>query len=141
AVDDALLVRYTAQALAKVRIRQGRPDESEPMLRECLRGCHELRDNFGVALVRRTLGECYIAMNEPRHAMSYLEQALSDWDDIRLPVWRARTLRDVGAAHAVSGDAEGAERAWSSAAAEFRRLGTREAAEVASWPDRWPCRR
>ncbi|MCP3802418.1 tetratricopeptide repeat protein [Allokutzneria sp. A3M-2-11 16] len=141
AVDDALLVRYTAQALAKVRIRQGKADEAEPMLLECLRGCRELHDAFGVALARRTLGECYIAMDEPERALAYLEQALTDWNTIRLPVWRARTLRDVGAAHAITGDADSSERAWSAAAAEFRRLGTREAAEVTSWPQRWPCRR
>ncbi|SDM76646.1 AfsR/SARP family transcriptional regulator [Allokutzneria albata] len=140
-VDDDLLVRYTAQALAKVRIRRGKADEAEPMLLECLRGCRELHDTFGVALARRTLGECYIAMGEPERALAYLGQALTDWDAIRLPVWRARTLRDVGAAHALTGDADSVERAWSEAAGEFRRLGTREAAEVASWPLRWPRRR
>ncbi|MFB9908706.1 AfsR/SARP family transcriptional regulator [Allokutzneria oryzae] len=137
AVDDALLVCYTAQALAKVRIRQGRPEEAEPMLLDCLSGCRDLHDNFGVALVRRTLGECYIEMAEPGRALSYLEQALAGWEDIRLPVWRARTLRDLGAAHAVSGDHERARRAWDAAATVFCRLGTREAAEVDDWPVRW----
>ncbi|GAA4014492.1 BTAD domain-containing putative transcriptional regulator [Allokutzneria multivorans] len=138
AVDDALLVRYTAQALAKVRIRRGGAAEAEPMLLECLHGCRELHDTFGVALARRTLGECYIAMGEPERALDYLGQALVDWDAIRLPVWRARTLRDLGAAHAISGDVASTERAWAEAAEEFRRLGTREASEVSTWAERWP---
>ncbi|WP_086820031.1 AfsR/SARP family transcriptional regulator [Allokutzneria sp. NRRL B-24872] len=138
AVDDALLVQYTAQALAKVRIRRGGAAEVEPMLLECLHGCRELHDTFGVALARRTLGECYIAMGEPERALDYLGQALVDWGEIRLPVWRARTLRDVGAAHAISGDVASTERAWAEAAVEFRRLGTREAGEVSTWAERWP---
>jgi hypothetical protein len=52
-------------------------------------------------------------------------------------LWRARTLRDLGAAHAELGDDEDAERCWSEAALVFAELGTREHGEIGDWSARW----
>jgi hypothetical protein len=59
------------------------------------------------------------------------------WNDLSLPLWRARTLRDLGAVHARLGDVEGADRSWREAAGLFTRLGTREMGEVRQWPAQW----
>jgi hypothetical protein len=52
-------------------------------------------------------------------------------------LWRARTLRDLGAAHAGLGDDEDADRCWSEAALVFGELGTREFGEIGHWSTRW----
>jgi hypothetical protein len=55
-------------------------------------------------------------------------------------LWRARTLRDIGAAHASDGDCTAAHAAWRDAQATFRRLGTRERGELLTWRQVWGCR-
>lgn len=138
-VPDDLLSCYTGQALAKVWIRQHRPDRAEPALLAGIKTCHALHDTFGLALLHRTLGECCLALGRAEPALHFLNLALTGWAELRLPVWRARTLRDVGAVHAAAGTAAAAHRAWREAREIFDRLGIREAAEAADWHRRWSC--
>ncbi|MCP2258301.1 DNA-binding transcriptional activator of the SARP family [Streptoalloteichus tenebrarius] len=138
-VGDTLLTCYTTQALAKTRIRQGRGDEFVPALLDCLGVCRDLHDRFGIALIRRTLGEHHLAAGELALARDQLNLSLLSWSSLGLPLWRARTLRDLGASYALEGDPLAAHAAWDEAAVVFRRLGTREAAEVAGWHARWNC--
>jgi len=67
-----------------------------------------------------------------------LRAALADWDELDLPAWRARTLRDLGAAHAAAGDDSSAARCWSEAALLLEGLGSRESGESDTWA-RWGC--
>ncbi|MEV0678568.1 BTAD domain-containing putative transcriptional regulator [Actinosynnema sp. NPDC050436] len=120
-LGDRLMSAYAVQALAKVRIRQGRGDAVRSELLECLAVCVGMQDNFGQALVLRTLGELESAAGRAEPARQYLEQALKWWDALGLPVWRARTLRDLAAL----GD-DGAEEAREI----FTRHGCREAHET-----------
>ncbi|WP_143174027.1 AfsR/SARP family transcriptional regulator [Streptoalloteichus hindustanus] len=142
-LGDALLGCYTAQSLAKTMIRQGRGAEAVGTLLGCVEICRDLNDRFGLALVRRTLGEHHLAAGEHDPARGQLGIALASWHALELPLWRARTLRDLGASHALEGDHRTAHALWDEAAEVFARLGTREDAEVATWHTRWncPCRR
>ncbi|MEO6091031.1 MAG: BTAD domain-containing putative transcriptional regulator, partial [Umezawaea sp.] len=102
ALGDPLVSCYTAQSLAKAWLRTGRFTEAAELLAEALPNCRELGDRFGLALLRRTIGELHLASGEVERAIVVLRTALAGWDELDLPVWRARTLRDLGAAHTVA---------------------------------------
>ncbi|KOX12899.1 SARP family transcriptional regulator [Saccharothrix sp. NRRL B-16348] len=128
-LGDRLMSAYATQALAKVRLRQGRGDAVRSDLLECLGTCNEMQDGFGQALVLRTLGELELACLRPEVARRYLERSLHWWEALSLPVWRARTLRDLAAALSASGDPAAAEAARREAESIFRAHGCREAGE------------
>lgn len=134
---DELLGCYTAQAWAKVLLRKGLFDPAEELLHTALNGCRDVGDRFGEALVRRTMGEWRLAAGDHAGARVVLTDVLTSWNDLGLPLWRARTLRDLGAVHACQGDMAGADRLWDEAAGLFTRLGTRELGEVRQWPAQW----
>ncbi|WP_199441998.1 AfsR/SARP family transcriptional regulator [Umezawaea beigongshangensis] len=128
-IDDPLMSAYAVQALAKVRVRQGRGDEVRELLVEGLATCNEMQDGFGQALMRRTLGELELAAGNPGEASRHLEHAVQWWNALSLPVWRARTLRDLASAHDALGDAASARATWDEALAIFHLHGSREATE------------
>ncbi|MEU7925370.1 BTAD domain-containing putative transcriptional regulator [Micromonospora sp. NPDC049107] len=139
ASGDELLACYTEQALAKVWIRQGRLSRAQEPLERALGTCRRLHDRFGVALVQRTVGELHLAAGRPDVALENLRLAYDGWVELHHDLGAARTLRDLGAAHAALGDVASAHQAWETAAATFRRLGTREADEASGWHERWAC--
>jgi DNA-binding SARP family transcriptional activator len=132
--DDRLMSAYAVQALAKVRVRQGRGEEVRDLVAEGLATCNEMQDGFGQALMRRTLGELELAAGNPAEALRHLEHAVQWWNALSLPVWRARTLRDLASAHEALGDAASAGAAWDEALAIFRTHGSREATEPRRTP-------
>lgn len=134
---DELLACYTAQAWAKVLLRKGVLEPSERLIQQALDGCRDVGDRFGEALVRRTLGEWRLAAGDLAGARTVLTDLMPVWNELSLPLWRARSLRDLGAVHARLGDVEGADRSWREAAGVFTRLGTREREEVLQWPAQW----
>lgn len=127
-VGDRLAEAYAVQALAKVRVRQGSYDET-PLL-GALEVCRDLRDGFGEALVLRTLGELALAEGRLGVAEERLTDSLGRWEVMALPVFRARTLRDLAELHARRGDDAAAGAAREDAMATFRALGCREYAEM-----------
>ncbi|MGW3966672.1 BTAD domain-containing putative transcriptional regulator [Amycolatopsis sp. NPDC005003] len=133
-VGSRLVVAYADQALAKVRIRQGRGEEVRASLEEALSTCNELQDGFGQALVLRTLGELDLAAAEPAAAKVHLQRSLEWWHALGLPVWQARTLRDLATAAALSGDERRALELRDKAQAVFARYGCREATEPLQLP-------
>jgi DNA-binding SARP family transcriptional activator/predicted negative regulator of RcsB-dependent stress response len=128
-LGDRLMSAYAVQALAKVRIRQGRGDAVRSDLLECLATCNDMQDGFGQALILRTLGELEQAVGRPEVAHRYLERSLQWWDALGLPVWRARTLRDLASVLVALGDQHEADRVWAEALAIFERHDSREARE------------
>ncbi|WP_086661593.1 AfsR/SARP family transcriptional regulator [Lentzea kentuckyensis] len=120
-IGDRLMTAYATQALAKVLIRQGRGAEVRDDLVACLVTCNEMQDGFGQALVLRTLGELELAQGRTEEARHHLERSLRWWEALSLPIFRARTLRDLSAL--------GDDAAWAEALAIFRRHGAREARE------------
>ncbi|MEU4739766.1 BTAD domain-containing putative transcriptional regulator [Actinosynnema sp. NPDC023658] len=129
ALGDRLMSAYAVQALAKARIRQGRGDAVRSDLLECLTTCGEMQDGFGQALVLRTLGELELAAGRPDMARRYLDQALHRWEALALPVWRARTLRDLSTALTALDEPAAADEAWAEALEIFTSHGSREARE------------
>jgi DNA-binding SARP family transcriptional activator/tetratricopeptide (TPR) repeat protein len=129
---DPLLACYTAQSLAKVWIRSGEPERAREPLEEALRFCRKLQDRFGVALIRRTVGEMHLVAGRYGTALFELQSAREVWRELDHDLGEARTLRDIGSAYEATGDRVAALEAWEAALAVFRRLGTREADEVAA---------
>uniref|UniRef100_A0AAU2A1B7 Tetratricopeptide repeat protein n=1 Tax=Streptomyces sp. NBC_00093 TaxID=2975649 RepID=A0AAU2A1B7_9ACTN len=130
---DRLMTAYAAQALAKVRFRRcpvGAQASALRELRESLLVCRELGDGFGEALVLRTLGELHLSGGALEPAAACLEQALDRWTRLSLPLFRARTLRDLARLHELRGDGPAALAMRREALRTFRRYGTREATEL-----------
>ncbi|MFG2310828.1 BTAD domain-containing putative transcriptional regulator [Streptomyces sp. NPDC048566] len=129
ALDDSFGLMYTEQALAKVELRQGLLDRSDERLVRCLEVARERQDRFGEALVLRTRGEWHLACADPDGAEAPLRESLALWERLALPLWRARTLRDLAEVHAAHGDRAAATEAHRQAHTAFRALGSREAWE------------
>ncbi|THA76810.1 BTAD domain-containing putative transcriptional regulator [Streptomyces sp. A0592] len=128
--DDAFGVMYASMSLAKVEFRQGRMAEPRQRLDRCLEITRKRQDMFGEALVLRTLGEWHLAASDGETATEILRQALGLWDKLQLPLWRARTLRDLARAALAQGRTATARECEQEAYEVFRRLGTREAREL-----------
>lgn len=132
---DVLGATYAAQSLAKALLRAGDLAEVPDLLTACLETCNRQRDQFGVALVTRTLGEYALAAGDLETAAERLTDALAQWTELGLPLWQARTLRDLAAAR--SADAESRD-LWQQAIELFTRSDAREAAELAAGsPGKW----
>jgi len=126
AAGDELGATYARQSSAKALLRLGRTVGMADLLAGCLDTCVRHGDRFGIALVRRTIGELYLATGDRAAATSTLVAALADWTALKLPLWQARTLRDLAAA-----DLEHAGEHWRRAGELFAATGGREAAELA----------
>jgi DNA-binding SARP family transcriptional activator/tetratricopeptide (TPR) repeat protein len=138
-IGDTHLAAYTAQALAKVWIRQGDPDRGLEPLRVALAATTVRRDGHGTALVTRTLGELHLAAGRLPEAAESLESAAQQWRDIGMELSRARTLRDLGAVRCAAGDHEAAHPLWAAAGDVFQNLGVRENDELTAWRARFGC--
>ncbi|MFE0100413.1 BTAD domain-containing putative transcriptional regulator [Streptomyces sp. NPDC059009] len=129
-VGDPLMSAYAVQALAKCRIRLGRPDAADRDLRGVLDVCRAHRDRFGEALALRTLGECALAGGRLDAALEQLTAAAALWQDLGLPLPRARTLRDLATAREAAGDRDGARALRAEACEVFEAYEARERAEL-----------
>lgn len=127
---DVLGAAYAMQSLAKARIRQGRRADLPDLLASCLEVCTRHRDRFGIALLTRTQGELALAEGDHDHAAELLTDAVGQWRALALPLWEARTLRDLAAARCLADQAAALEQ-WARAMELFTAAGSRESAELA----------
>jgi DNA-binding SARP family transcriptional activator/tetratricopeptide (TPR) repeat protein len=132
AVGDELLTAFALQARAKTRLRQGRPEGLVDDLRAALEVSRRHGDRFGAALSLRTLGELYLSVGRTAQARGCFAESVAIWDELQLPLFRARTLRDIARLLDVSGDPSAAAGVRSEALEIFRRYGAREAEELAA---------
>ncbi len=129
ASGERLLLAYAKQSLGKVHIRQQLGDAVRDDLLDCLAVCNDMQDGFGQALMLRTLGELELASGRTAEARRFLDRALEWWAALALPVWRARTLRDLSLVLTGLGEGRAADDAWAQARDLFARYGTHEARE------------
>jgi tetratricopeptide (TPR) repeat protein len=113
-IGDELGTAYARQSWAKASLRLGRHSEAIAVLGTCLYTCTRRHDRFGVALMTRTLGEVHLATGDFVAAKETLGAALDLWTELDLPLWQARTLRDLAAA-AVTGTPATAASHWARA--------------------------
>ena len=132
-LGDPHMIVYTVQALAKVRIRQGRGEAERAALLDGLETCSQLQDGFGQALVLRTLGELDLAAGRFDDAEQYLQRSLQWWTALSLPLWQARTLRDLATVSASVGRTGQANSMWATAVELFRQHESHEANEPRPW--------
>jgi tetratricopeptide (TPR) repeat protein len=138
-VGNRQLAAYTAQALAKVWIRQGDPGRALRALATPLETVSTMRDHQGSALVIRTIGEAHLAEGRIDEALRHLSEAGAIWEKIGLRLGRARTLRDLAAAEHLRGHRAAAHAIWADCLHAFRHFGTREQHELPEWRARWGC--
>ncbi|MEV7968600.1 tetratricopeptide repeat protein [Sphaerisporangium sp. NPDC088356] len=130
--DDVLMEAYAVQSLAKTRIRLGEHDAVLPGLVDALGVCTGQADRFGEALILRTIGELHLARGDFAEAEERLTRSIAVWDDLGLPLFRARSLRDLASVRAARGDAAGARALREEALGVFAAFGTREYTELLS---------
>jgi DNA-binding SARP family transcriptional activator/tetratricopeptide (TPR) repeat protein len=127
---DRLLTAYGEQALAKVYLRQGHHAAAGNLLRECLSVCEALEDAFGIALVLRTIGELHLAEGDLDAAVRRFDASIAGWEELRLPLFAARTRRDLADAYERQGDHDTARTVRDLAMRAFRAFGSREYHEL-----------
>jgi DNA-binding SARP family transcriptional activator/tetratricopeptide (TPR) repeat protein len=133
-LDDPLLAAYCGRTLAKTRLRMGVLDGVRPALESALRTARAGADRWGEGLALRTLGELHLAAGRLDEAARSLDAALAVWDVLALPLWRARTLRDVADVCAARGEPGAARRVRADALAIFQAHGAREYTELTTAP-------
>lgn len=127
---DPLMEAYAVQALAKIRIRLGGDVLVLPDLVEALSVCEQHGDRFGVGLIQRTMGELHLARGQHDLAEAHLNRSIVTWDGLELPLFRARTMRDLASMREAVGDEKTAESLRATALGIFAAFGTREYDEL-----------
>ncbi|MEU9887165.1 BTAD domain-containing putative transcriptional regulator [Sphaerisporangium sp. NPDC051011] len=132
---DPLMEAYAVQALAKIRIRLGGDVPVLPDLIEALSVCEQHGDRFGVGLIQRTIGELHLARGRHDLAEAHLNRSIVMWDGLELPLFRARTMRDLASVREAVGDEKTAESLRVTALGIFAEFGTREYGELGGQRD------
>jgi DNA-binding SARP family transcriptional activator/tetratricopeptide (TPR) repeat protein len=129
-LGDELLVAYCLRTLAKIRFRRGYVDEPLAQLLDALDTCRKAGDRWGEGLTLRTLGELHLTAGRLDEAEQHFDAAMRIWDALDVPLFRARTLRDIALMCEARGAAAAATLARAEAVEIFRVHGAREFAEL-----------
>jgi DNA-binding SARP family transcriptional activator/tetratricopeptide (TPR) repeat protein len=132
---DTLMEAYAVQALAKTRIRLGEGASAMPDLVRALGVCVGHADRFGEALILRTMGELHLARGDHPEAEAHLYRSIALWEELGLPLFRARCQRDLARLREANGRREEAEALRSAAMETFSLFGTREYEELLAGKD------
>ena len=130
-LPDDLLEAYAAQSVAKTLIRLGRGAEAQGMLDGAMTTCDRLGDQWGMAFMLRTRGELHLAAGRLAEAEADLTDSIARWVALDVPLWRARSERDLATLRAAQGDLATAAALRSSAMETFRAYRAREYSELA----------
>ncbi len=133
-LGDDLMHSYAVRAHAKAQMRSGHSAEALPRLEAALATVRAKDDRYGQAITLRVLGQLHLAEGRLDLAQDYLDAAMSIWDAMETPLWRARTEYDLALLHRSRGDAEAADAAFTHARSVFRARGAREYTEYAELP-------
>ncbi|MFC4122792.1 AfsR/SARP family transcriptional regulator [Nonomuraea zeae] len=119
ALGDRMEMSKVLRRLGEALGALGRFDEAAEALAASLRLFVECGDTLGEALAGHTLGVVRLRQGEPGRALSHLRAALERLGGDGPSVWRARTLRELGRAHALLGRHEESVAAWRGSLALF----------------------
>ncbi|MEU3648417.1 BTAD domain-containing putative transcriptional regulator [Lentzea sp. NPDC034063] len=133
-LGDDLMHSYAVRAHAKAQMRAGHTAEALPRLEAALATVRAKDDRWGQAITLRVLGQLHLAEGRLDLAQDYLDAAMSIWDAMETPLWRARTEYDLALLHRSRGDVEAADAAFAHSRSVFRARGAREYTEYAELP-------
>ncbi|MFE7805489.1 BTAD domain-containing putative transcriptional regulator [Streptomyces sp. NPDC057430] len=131
-LGDEFLHSYAVRAHAKAMMRLGHRAEALPRLEAALDTTRTCHDRFGQAVTLRVIGQLHLADERLDLAQSCLDAAMSMWDAMDTPLWRARTEYDLSQVYRARGEAEAAVAARTNALVVFKEHGAREYAEVSA---------
>lgn len=133
-LGDELMHSYAVRAHAKAQLRSGRSAEALPRLEAALATARANDDRWGQAATLRVLGQLHLAEDRLDLAQDYLDGAISIWDTMETPLWKARTEYDLALLHHRRGEAEAADAAFARARAVFHARRSREDMECVELP-------
>ncbi|HEX7307807.1 AfsR/SARP family transcriptional regulator [Lentzea sp.] len=133
-LGDDLMHSYAVRAHAKAQMRTGQSAEALPRLEAVLATVRAKDDRWGQAITLRVLGQLHLAEGRLDLAQDCLDAAMSIWDAMETPLWRARTEFDLALLHRRRGDEEAAAAAFTHARSVFHAQGAREYAEHVELP-------
>lgn len=133
-LGDDLMHSYAVRAHAKAQLRSGRSAEALPRLEAALATARANDDRWGQAATLRVLGQLHLVDGRLDLAQDYLDGAISIWDTMEAPLWKARTEYDLALLHRRRGEGEAADAAFARARAVFHARGSREYTEYVELP-------
>ncbi|MBO3747387.1 tetratricopeptide repeat protein [Streptosporangiaceae bacterium NEAU-GS5] len=131
-LGDRLMAAYAIRALAKARVRQGRGAAMLPRLREAFSTCRTMGDRWGQGATLRTLGELHLAEGDLTDSHVCLSAAITLWEELKIPLWRARTERDLALLYRARGEDAAAESLLAGVLKVFYDHGAREYGELST---------
>jgi DNA-binding SARP family transcriptional activator/tetratricopeptide (TPR) repeat protein len=130
AVGDELRSGFAAHQLAETHLQRGQPDKAIPLLRECAKVFGSHGDHYGQAVSLNTWARLHTQLGRPDLAANDLHDAVQAWHRLRMPVWEARSLRDLGDIQAEIVSPKAAAATWRQALATLDGLSVPETAEL-----------
>ena len=127
-LGDAKVAGYSRRALAKTHMRMGRLDSARAELEPILAADRAGRDRWAEAMTLRTLGELHLSAGRLDEAEVHLHGALEIFKTLEMPLFAARTQRDIAELWEARG--EDANAARREALEIFRAYGAREQTEM-----------
>ncbi|GIH03838.1 SARP family transcriptional regulator [Rhizocola hellebori] len=125
-LGDELMQSYAVRAQAKAQMRLGDAPGALPRLEWALWAARKVNDRWGQANTLRVLGQLHLAAGRLDLAESCLDAAVSVWDTIDAPLWRARTRHDLCLVYRARGDVAAADETLAEACRVFHDHGARE---------------
>ncbi len=132
AIGDELRAAYATHQLADAHLDGGHAERAAPLLRRCIDVFQAQEDQFGTALALCTEAKLHRQTGHPGPAANGLEAAAQMWHRLGMPLWEARTLRDLGDLYAEIGATSAAASSWQRALKLVDRLHLPEAGEVSA---------
>ena len=129
-LGDELRTAHATLALAEAQLNSGRHNEAATLLRDCMDVFHTHQDQYGAALALCTRAKLRNRSREPECAVDDLRAAERIWHRLGMPLWQARTLRDLGDTETALGRGEQAATAWKLALSLLNGLRVPETLEI-----------
>jgi predicted negative regulator of RcsB-dependent stress response len=129
-IGNELMHSYAVRASAKTQMRMGQTARALPRLEWALSVARRASDRWGQAATLLSLAQLHLAEGSSRLAQSCLDVAMSMWDQMEAPLWRARTLLERARVLHTMGHPETAAAAYTAARKVFHHHGSREDTEL-----------